>query len=69
MAKPYLDNNPIEILPKGETAKIALSHNGAEIQKLMDDITMHICYCKQISWNLKTVIKAATGKTELDDYY
>lgn len=63
---PYNGQIPIRAVPKGEREKIVLGHNKAEMQKLMDDMALHIGTCKQRGWELQAAVNGAKTQEELD---
>lgn len=63
---PYNGQIPIRAIPKDGSEKVVLGHNKAEMQKLMDDMALHIGVCKQRGWELQSVVNEATTQVELD---
>lgn len=64
--EPYNGNIPIRAVPDGKSAKEIIGHNAAEMQKLMDDLALHIGTCKQTGWALQGQAMAATSKEALE---
>lgn len=63
---PYNGQIPIRAVPKDGNEKVVLGHDKAEMQKLMDDMALHIGVCKQRGWELQAAANAATTQEELD---
>lgn len=61
----YKGQIPLRCIPEGETGKIILHHNAAEMQQIIDDKARHIGLCKQRGWELQA--QAGAAKTE-DDF-
>lgn len=63
---PYNGSIPIRAVTPEKGEKEILQHNAAEMQKLIDDLALHIGRCKQIAWQLQEQVKAATSQSDLD---
>lgn len=63
---PYNGQIPIRAIPKDGREKVVLGHNKAEMQKLMDDMALHIGVCKQRGWELQAAVTVAKTKEELN---
>lgn len=63
---PYLGKIPIRAVPEGESEKIIVLHNAVEMQKVIDDLALHIGTCKQIGWQLQEQAKAAKNQSDLE---
>lgn len=61
----YHGQIPIRAVPQGGTTKVVLCHNTAEMQKLIDDLALHIGKCKQIGWTLQSQVSSATTIEDL----
>lgn len=57
---------PIRAIPTGKAAKIVLGHNRTEMQKLIDDMALHLGICKQRGWDLQKAVETVTAKEDLD---
>lgn len=64
--EPYYGQIPIRAVPAGENEKAIVKHNAAEMQKVIDDLALHIGKCKQIGWRLQEQAKAAKNQSDLD---
>lgn len=62
----YQGQVPIRAIPDGQTDKVILMHNKAQLQLLIDDMARHIGACKMRGWQLQDQVNAATTKEELD---
>lgn len=64
--EPYCGSIPIRAVTPNKGEKEILQHNAAEMQKLIDDLALHIGHCKQIAWQLQEQVKAAVSQNDLD---
>lgn len=62
----YQGRIPLRGIPEGQTEKVILQHTAEQMQKIIDDMALHIGTCKQICWQLQEAVKAATTKEELE---
>lgn len=63
---PYNGQIPIRAIPKDGGKKVVLGHNKVEMQKLMDDMALHIGVCKQRGWELQSAVNEATTTEDLE---
>lgn len=61
----YHGQIPIRAVPAGQSEKVVLQHNASEMQKLIDDLALHIGGCKQIGWTLQSQVSSATTIEDL----
>jgi hypothetical protein len=61
----YQGHVPIRAIPSGQTDKVVLMHNKAQLQALVDDMARHIGACKQKGWYLQAAVEEATTVEEL----
>lgn len=64
-AAPYYGVIPIRAIPQGETEKVILQHNKAQMEQLFKDLALHIGACKQKAWQLQQAVAAAETAEEL----
>lgn len=64
-AAPYYGVIPIRAIPQGETEKVILQHNKAQMEQLFKDLALHIGACKQKGWQLQQAVVAAETAEEL----
>lgn len=64
-AEPYSGQIPIRAVPLGGTEKVVLPHDATEIQALVDDLALHIGWCKERGWSLQQAVAAAQTPEEL----
>ncbi len=62
----YQGKIPLRGIPDGQTEKVILQHTAEQMQKVIDDMALHIGTCKQKCWQLQEAVKAATTKEELE---
>lgn len=63
--EPYHGQIPIRTVPEGQREKIVIWHSATQMQKVIDDLALHIGRCKQIGWKLQEQAKAAVNPSEL----
>lgn len=63
----YKGQIPIRAVPEGQTSKVVLQHNAAQMQQLVINMALHIGVCKQKGWQLQEAVAAAETAEEMDD--
>lgn len=61
----YQGKIPLRGIPSGQTEKMILQHTAVQMQKIVDDMALHIGTCKQKGWQLQDAVKAAKTAEEL----
>lgn len=55
----YKGQIPIRAVPEGQTGKVILQHNAAQMQQVVIDMALHIGASKQKGWLLQEAVTAA----------
>ena len=61
----YKGKIPIRAVLEGQTSKVVLQHNAAQMQQVVIDMALHIGTCKQKGWLLQEAVAAAKTAEEL----
>lgn len=62
----YKGQIPIRAVPEGQSSKVVLQHNAAQMQQVVIDMALHIGTCKQKGWLLQEAVTAAKTAEELE---
>lgn len=65
VTEPYNGQIPIRAIPVGKAEKVVLLHDAEELQKLTDDLALHIGACKERGWELQMEVAAAGTPEDL----
>lgn len=55
----YQGKIPLRAIPEGQTEKVIFMHNATQVQKVVDDLALHIGTCKQKGWVLQEAVGIA----------
>ncbi len=62
----YKGQIPIRAVPEGQTSKVVLQHNAAQLQQVVIDMALHIGVCKQKGWQLQAAVAEAETAEKLE---